>query len=69
MSESSNVGRVGGAPAPSPEPAILARARGGRGRWWKRSEPAGVGASQLAQAARLSTKVESGREATGVDGR
>jgi hypothetical protein len=69
MSESSNVGRVGGAPAPSPEPVIFTGARGGRGREWKRSAPAGVGASQLAQAARLSTKVDSGREATGVDGR
>ena len=38
-----------------PEPVIFTGARGGRGREWKRSEPAGVGASQPAQAAGLST--------------
>jgi hypothetical protein len=55
MSESSNAGRAGGAPAPSPEPVVFAGARGGRGREWKRSEPAGVGVSKSAQAAGLSS--------------
>jgi hypothetical protein len=43
-----------------PEPVIFTGARGGRGREWKRSEPAGVGGSQPAQAARLSTLIDSG---------